>query len=78
MKFHREQLTSEEFDGKTLHLLTRHCSFSFIEFWKTVEGDYCQVVIIDQCNDHYSVDIKYDYLSAVRKRRAIAFINNHC
>jgi hypothetical protein len=49
----------------------------FIEFWKTIENDYCQVIVIDQYVDHYSVEIKYDYLSMIRKRRAILFVNNN-
>ena len=48
-----------------------------IEFWKTIEHDYCQVFVIDQSNDHYSIEIKYDYLSMIRKRRAIIFVNHN-
>jgi hypothetical protein len=51
--------------------------FLFIEFWKTIENDYCQVFVIDQYADHYSIEIKYDYLSMIRKRRAISFVNNN-
>lgn len=50
---------------------------SLIEFWKTLEGDYCQVFVIDQFNDHYSVEIKYDYLSMIRKRRARSFVEKN-
>ncbi len=42
-----------------------------------MENDYCQVFVIDQCNDHYSIEIKYDYLTMIRKRRARLFVNNN-
>ncbi len=52
--------------------------FTFVlEFWKTIEHDYCQVFIIDQYQDHYSIEIKYDYLTMIRKRRAILFVANN-
>ncbi len=48
-----------------------------IEFWKTIENDYCQVFVIDQSTNYYSIEIKYDYLAMIRKRRAILFVNNN-
>lgn len=42
-----------------------------------MENDYCQVFIIDQYIDYYCIEIKYDYLDIIRKRRAILFVNNN-
>ena len=78
VKFHNEQLTSEEFDGKTTLLSHSILSIDFeIEFWKTIENDYCQVFVLDQFLDYYSIEIKYDYLAMIRKRRAISSVNNN-
>ena len=51
--------------------------FDCFRIWKTIENDYCQVHVIDQFKDCYSIQIKYDYLNMIRKRRAIAFVNNN-
>ena len=63
---------------RTYFIFIKNLIKSFeLEFWKTIENDYCQVIVIDQSTDHYSIEIKYDYLSMIRKRRAILFVNNN-